>query len=478
MKVWLIKSACHFGLTIASPQPGAGWINVHATSNMKSEALIFTLLAARAWGQDPMSLKDAVRLALANNKAVTASDASAKAAESHVGEARGGLLPKVNYSESWTRSDNPVFAFSSLLTQHQFGDQNFQIGPLNRPDFVNNFQSLLTADQTIYDGGQTKAAIRAAGADKQIASENRRLTESEVIAGVVRAYFDALLSAEQLNAGNQAVKSAQADLERAQTIRAAGLSTDADVLSIRVHLAEVNEERIRRQADLDVARAALNQAVGLDLDAAHSLTTSLTRVNLTDASLAELESAAIADRPEARQSKQAIRLAENQSTEARAALLPQVTLHGAFEADRQEFYDKGGANWMVSLGLRWNLFNGFTDKAHVEESKSLLRRSQAEDERAGSAIRLEVRRAYAHLRAAEQRIEVAKASVEEAEESLRITQNRYQAGFSNVTDLLRTETAVLQAKTRHLAAIHDQRLAAAALEMAAGKLNAESEALN
>ena len=42
--------------------------------------------------------------------------------------------------------------------------------------------------------------------------------------------------------------------------------------------------------------------------------------------------------------------------------------------------------------------------------------------------------------------------------------------MSNVTDLLRTETAVLEARTRHLAAIHDQRIAAAMLELAAGTL--------
>ena len=82
------------------------------------------------------------------------------------------------------------------------------------------------------------------------------------------------------------------------------------------------------------------------------------------------------------------------------------------------------------------------------------------------------------MRAAAQRIDVAKASVAEAEESLRITQNRYQAGMNNVTDLLRTETAVLDARTRYLAAVHDQRIAAVMLEMAAGRLSADSEVLN
>src|SRR5260370_11275268 len=88
----------------------------------------------------------------------------------------GGNLPKVNYSESWARSDNPVFVFSSLLTQHQFGEQNFQVGPLNRPDFLNNFQSQLTADQTLYDAGQTKRGVRSAELAKDLTKEEGRRT--------------------------------------------------------------------------------------------------------------------------------------------------------------------------------------------------------------------------------------------------------------------------------------------------------------
>jgi outer membrane protein len=438
--------------------------------------LVWWLLPGRA--QDPMSLRDAVRLALEKNQSVAASTATEKAAESRIAEARGGNLPKVNYSESWTRSDNPVFVFSSLLTQHQFGEQNYQVGPLNRPDFLNNFQSQVTADQTLYDAGQTKHAVRSAELAKDFTREDGRRIRMEAMASAIRCYYDALLDAEQLTATSQAMRSAAADLERAQAVRSAGMSTDVDMLSIRVHLASVREQQIRRAADLDVARAALNDAIGLGLDTAHALTTGLTPLKLPEGLLADYERNALSDRPEARQVKLATSLAENQAATARSSLLPQVGAHAAFEADRQRFYDRGGANWLVSIGLRWNLFNGFSDKARIEESRFALSRSEAEQERAGSAIRLQVRRAYADLRAAEQRIEVARASVAEAEESLRITQNRYEAGMSNVTDLLRTETALLEARTRHLAAIHDQRIAAAMLELAAGTLSADSEVLN
>jgi len=256
------------------------------------------------------------------------------------------------------------------------------------------------------------------------------------------------------------------------------MSTDVDALSIRVHLASVREQQIRREADVDVARAALNDAIGLALDTPHTLTTQLVPLDSPEASLQDQEKSAIAQRPEARQAKLMTNLAETQVASARSNLLPQVTLHAAYEADRQRFVTRGGDNWLVSIGLRWNFFNGFSDKARIEESKFALQRSSAEEARAGSAIRLQVRRAYAELHAATQRIEVAKASVAEAEESLRITQNRYEAGISNVTDLLRTETAVLEARTRHLTAIRDQRVAAAGLELAAGTLTSGSAVVN
>jgi outer membrane protein len=441
--------------------------------------LLILLLGFPVGAQDPvMSLNDAVRLALDKNKSIEASNAAKKGADTRISEARSGFLPKVNYSESWTRSDNPVFVFSSLLTQNQFGAQNFQIGPLNNPDFLNNVQSQLTADQVLYDAGQTKHAVRSAQLTKDITSEEGRRTQMEVIAGVVRAYYDSLLSADQLNAASQAVHSAEADLQRAQTIRSAGMSTDVDTLSIRVHLAGVREQQIQREADVDVARAALNDAIGLSLDTPHTLTSPLIPLNSPGGSLADQETSAAAQRPEARQAKLATSLADTQAASARGSLLPQVTLHGAFEADRQRFVTTGGDNWLVSIGLRWNLFNGFSDKARIEESKFAQQRSSAEEARTDSAIRLQVHRAYADLRAATQRIEVAQASVAEAEESLRITQNRYEAGVSNVTDLLRTETTVLDAQTRHLAAIRDQRIAATMLELAAGTLTPDSAVLN
>jgi outer membrane protein TolC len=416
-------------------------------------------------------------MALRENKAIRSQTEQVRAAEARVGEAHGGRLPTLNYTESFTRSDNPVFVFSSLLSQHQFGEQNFAIGPLNRPDPLNNFQSQLTLDQTIYDGGRNRSAERAADLGRGISEEESRRARMETIAAAARAYYDAILGGESLKTAEQAVRSAEADLRRAEAVRSAGMSTDADVLSIRVHLAAVDEHRIQQAADLDVARATLNDALGLPLGTAHELSTRLTVAPAPELTVDELERTAAHERPETREARITTNLAQTHADRAHAALLPQVSLHAVYEADREYFVTRGGASWLAGVSLRWNIFNGLSDKSRIAEAGHGILQAEAEGERTDSAVRLQVRRAFAYLRAARQRIEVAQAAVAEAEESLRITQNRYEAGMSNVTDLLRNETAVLESRTRYLAAVHDQRVAAVMLELAAGRLSPDSEVL-
>jgi outer membrane protein TolC len=349
---------------------------------------------------------------------------------------------------------------------------------LNHPDFLNNFQSLVTADQPLYDAGKTKRAVRTAELGKDLSQEEARRKQMEVISQVVRHYSDTQLGAEQVKVATQAMRSAEADLERAETRRSNGMATDADVLSIRVHIAAIHEEQIRRNAGLEVSRAAMNDAIGLPLDTDHALTTPLAPLPLVRSEMSGSEKSAIDTRPEARQTRLAWEIATVQAADARSNYLPQVTLHGTFEADRQRFLSRGGSNWLVSIGLRWNLFNGYADKARVAEGEAAIRRTAAEQARAESGIRLQVRQAWAGLKAAQQRIESAQASVADAQESLRISQNRFAAGLSTVTDLLRTEIALLETQTRYVAAVHDQRMAAAMLEFAAGTLNADSEVLN
>src|SRR4051812_1862742 len=313
--------------------------------------LLILAVAATAYSQDALSLRDAVRQAMARSKVIEASGASNDAALAQITQARSGFLPRVNFAESWTRSHNPVFVFSSLLTQQQFSDSNFVLASLNHPDFLNNFQSLVTADQPLYDAGKTKRAMRTAELGKDLSQEDARRTQTEVISQVVRHYSDTQLGAEQVKVAAQAMRSAEADLERAETRRSNGMATDADVLSIRVHIAAIHEEQIRRNAVPQVSRPAMNDPIASPPYTDHAITTTRKHLPLVRNEIRGFETSAIDTRPEARQTRLAWEIAGVQAADARSNYLPQVTLHGAFEADRQRFLDHGGSNSLVSIGL-------------------------------------------------------------------------------------------------------------------------------
>jgi outer membrane protein TolC len=429
---------------------------------------------APAAAGEPLTLRDAVNRALQQNPSLEAMQARERAAASQVDAARSGYLPRVNYQEMVQRGNNPVFVFSSLLTQRQFTERNFAISSLVRPDFVNNFQSMVTVDQVVFNAGRTGNAIQSAKIGKEMESLGTRGAELAVMQRVLEAYLGAKLGEAAWQAAEESVRSAEADLERAEAFRKEGLTTDADVLSIRVHLASVRQEAIQRRTQLDVARAALNVAMGAPEESVFQLSTPLAETAYEAGALEGRQQSATSTRPELLQAIKGIDLARLQEKQARSAYWPEVFVRGVFETDRQEVLNKGGANWFFGAGLRWNLFNGMETKAKVAETRHRLAVAEAQKRHAESGVRFEVRRAWLEWNAVKERLALASASVAEAEESLRITRDRYENGLSTVTDLLRTETALLGARTGYLAALYEQRLAAARLEAAQGSLTPNS----
>jgi len=442
-------------------------------ANVRTQITLLCLLCLPAAAQEPLTLRQAVKLALTQHPSLEAASAQVQAAASRVGQARSGLMPRVQYTEMVQGGNNPVYVFGTLLTQRRFTEANFGLNSLNRPDPLANFQSSVTAEQLVYDFGGRKNSIHAAELGRQMSEQEKKAMELALIAGVAKAYHGVTLAQESLRTAEEALKTAQADEQRAVNVRNAGMATESDVLSIRVHVAAMREQVIRGQANLRVARAALNEALGLPLDSTHQLSTPLTPAP------AEPNSPATnLLRPELAHVRLARQAANAQALTARAGYLPQIFLRGVFEADRYQFVRQGGANWMLAGGLKWNLFDGGRTRESVAEAKALSAAAAAGEKQLTSALQLQVLQARAGFQAASERITVTEASVSQAEESLRILRNRYSSGLATITDLLRAQTALLDTKTRRLAAIHDQRLAAIAIEQATGNLNGDSNVLD
>ncbi|MBK5291709.1 MAG: TolC family protein [Acidobacteriia bacterium] len=430
-------------------------------------AVLTTLQLAAA----DLSLADAARLALQDNPAIAAARRLESAADARIRQAESARLPRIQWQESVQGGNNPVYVFSSLLTQRQFSAANFAVPTLVRPDPLQNFQSQLGIEQSVYDFGRTNARRREAETGRSLAAEERRRRELEILTHTARAYYGALLAGAGLKAAEQAVQSVQATRDQAVALRNAQMATEADVLAVEVHLATAREEIIRRRQQAEIARATLNHALGQPLDAAHTLTTPLAAPVPVDGS------SPAAQRPEVRMAALQEDLAKARQAQASALLRPEVGLRFQLEADRQHFVTKGGANWIAMGTFRWNLFDGGMARQMRAEAGHAAAAAALETRSTTSAVELQVRQADSAIRAAAAREVVTEAAISQAMETIRILRNRYGAGLATVSEVLRAEAALLEAETRRLAALHDQRIARIEREAAAGALTGDSNVL-
>ncbi|MBI1941661.1 MAG: TolC family protein [Acidobacteria bacterium] len=440
------------------------------------------LLSQGAGGQAPspshkLTLQQAVELALENNPTVQAADAYAEGVRHGIAVARAGRYPRLDFSESFTRGNNPVYVFGSLLTQRQFTARNFDLALLNVPPPLDNFRTQFSASMPLYDFGRTARQIHDARLDSESAGQARRRTRQEVIFNVIEAYLNELLARESVRVSQAAVEMTKADLARAQARQEQGLTVPSDVLSAQVQLAQAQEDLIRAQNAGAIAHAALNVAMGFPEDAPTEIEGGLGEVAFEVGELAGRQERALTVRPDYLQAGLGKQRAVNGERLARSEFLPQLDVFGSWEQDNQTFLARGGNNWTVGASLNFNLFDGGANRARLAQSHARRRQAEALAAQMASAVRFQVREAFLNLKAAGERVEVSREAAAQAEESLRIIQNRYEAGLTTITDLLRAETAHTSARKNFLNAIFDYRVSFAALELATGELGPASQAV-
>jgi len=433
-------------------------------------SLVGLLLAfglPEASAQTPLTLDDAIARALKQNAAVRVTEAAGEEAAARARQARAGWLPRLEVSESWQKGNQPVFVFGSLLAQRRFTQNDFRLEALNHPDALPNYRAAVTVEQTLFDGLRTPAAVGAAAIGTELAEIGKRDVASSLRVGVTQAYGGVLMGSAQKRAADAAVESAAEDLRRIERRRDAGMATEADVLALQVHVAQVRARAITAASQETIARARLNDVMGEPLDAVFVLT-AVTDPAAAPAVINTLEAEALAGRPEARRAEAMQRLARTSVTMARAGFLPVAGLQGVVEANGGTFGDRA-SSWAIGAVVKWNLFAGFADQARLGEAKAALRRAGAERERADAQVRLDVRAAVAALEAARAREEIGRSAVLQARENQRITRDRYETGLAGVNDLLRSANAVLEADLTHTAATVDAIVSAAMLDRARGK---------
>jgi len=419
-------------------------------------------------GGEGLSLARAVELALKNNPRIKAALSGREMVDAQLREAQGGRWPLLQFNETFTRSTNPVFVFGSLLEQGRFGPQNFDINSLNNPDALNNFRTAMNLKWPVFDQLQASTRVNQARIGREQADLQKEMVSQLVRFEAIRAYYGILVSLERKEVAEEAVKMAESERARIEDLFHSGLVVQSDLLSAQVQEAEFRQQQVQAEGEVVTAYALLNTIMGLPVQTPQKIGGRLISKDFPEAGVDDWIRLALKHRPDYARASFAVRSQGEAVRGAKGNYLPRIDIFSSYGISGRDL-SSGSSDYAFGAGLTYDLFD-FSRSAKIDKARAAQALASSEQEDLAHQIHLEVVQAYQYFVTARERLKVAAKSVSQAQEALRIVQDRYREGLTLITEVLRSETAFVRARLNLIAARYDYYIGYARILMASGRL--------
>jgi outer membrane protein len=417
-----------------------------------------------------LTLAQAVERALANQPNLRVARANTDAAAGRVEAARAAALPQVTATAAYQRTTGNFAPRPGATTVTQT--------PPWSSTTYNFFNFGITANQLIYDFGQTGGRRRAAEATREATRASEQLTALQVVESVHRAYYQTLAQQELVRVGRENVDNQEKHVKQVQGLVGAGIRPDIDLARVRTDLANARVALITAENGVAVARAQLAQAMGeRATPAAGDASVSASYQLIDEPSLPiageegrldALVRAALTSRPELVSLGRARQAQEASIAGLRGGYAPSLgATAGATEAGTG--LDRLVPNWVVGATLTWPILQGGLTNAQLHEAHAQLASLEAQDEALRLQVRVDVEQAQLAVRAAQAQGVAAAEALTNAREQLRLAEGRYSGGLGNVIELGDAQLAATNAAAQAVQARYNLATARAQLLAALGR---------
>ena len=410
-----------------------------------------------------MTLSRALAIAVANQPTLRQARAATEAAAGRIDQAAAPGLPQITATANYQRttgnfSPRPGSTSAAVQMAPPWSTQTF-----------NYFNMGVTANQLITDFGQTSGR-------RQSAESNHRASEAaEVTADfnlrlqVKQAFFRGRAQKALVAVAQTAVANQQKHVDQIKSFVDAGLRPEIDLARVRTDLANARVALITAENGYDLAKAQLNQAMGVTSTAAYQIADDeLPAVEGEDGPAARLLDETLAGRPEfltlRHQREAQVQLVRGLKGGYGPALYATA---GATEAGGN--LDHLIPNWFLGATLSWPLLQGGMTRGQVREGEANLRVLEAQLEAQRLQVRLELEQALLAVRAAKASIVAVEEALTNAREQLRLADARYRTGLGNAIELSDAEQAFVAAGAQAVTSGYNLAIARAQLTAGLGR---------
>ncbi|MBI3611468.1 MAG: TolC family protein [Nitrospirae bacterium] len=426
-------------------------------------------LRAQPSAQDtarPISLDDAKRMALERNLGLKSARAEVLSARASTESRRADFFPKLSAEARYSRAGDlqririPAGSFNASPPLPP-ADADVTTGALA------NYNLRLTLEQPLFAGGAIYYSYEAEKLGYTSSDFSFQQAVQDLLLRVELAYWDILKTERLEEVAGQQVSDLKEHLRVVKASYNAGSVPYNEVLKTLVNLAEAEQRFLTARNNAGLAKMAMNNLLRRDLAAP------MTAADPKGDEATQLPSY-----------DEAVKAARDHRMELAAGQTRVQTMQVHQHLAESDYYPKLSAvvnytrakettavipeNWEVLGILRWTFWEWGKTGREVERTRVRLRQSEDDLQSLEDRIALEVREQ--HLRAAEARekIAVARAAIEQAEENYRITEERFKAGVTTNTEVLDAESLLISARANHTNAVYDFKAATARLHRAMG----------
>ena len=418
---------------------GVVWATVLGIGNLFGEEL------------PPLTLSEAVGLALQQNRQLEAVQHDRSAASSAKWEAKSVLLPQISFSSNYSKLESDRFKINPAEIPKALADLGslFSNIGFTGETYTNKFQvSQLVFDRSVL-GSIRLAKLRDAAAQWQ---ENGQ--KQSVVFDTVAAYLDVLRGQELLAVQKQRLELADKQLQTTQTNFDVGLRIRTDVLRAQLTRSSALRDVVSAEVALERAQVALNQVLGIPLDQRHRFEGGPLATYNPPADLVGKFQAYASLFPIAEKNHPSIRIADllvQQNEEsvnmARGEFYPRVTAGGYWG-----YVDSGGlylekVEWAIQAGIQIPMFEGGRKIAKVRRTKEQWEAEKKRFENTVRIIQSLVEQSALALKEEQRNLEITVEANTLAEESYNRFKNLYDEGLADSLDLTQALTELVAAQT-------------------------------
>ncbi|NJR64404.1 MAG: TolC family protein [Leptolyngbyaceae cyanobacterium CRU_2_3] len=412
-------------------------------------------------GTQPITLKQAIELAIRNSRSLQQSRLELERAQASLRQAEAANLPTLGVvgNVTFNAQEN---ATSPLSTT---GDTEFDVTTSDST----TLNGTVEANYNLFTAGQRSSAIAAARGQARFQQLQVEADTEQLILDVTNNYYDLQQADEQVRITQASLTEAQRSLRDAQALERAGVGTRFDVLQSEVDVANAQQDLTQQISQQEIARRQIVQQLSLSQAVDITAADPIEVAGLWDLNLEDTIVLSFKNRAELEQQLVQREISKRNRRQALAQLEPQVNLRTTYglrrtlDSSTSPFFEGFLSTFTAAVGVTWDIFDGGSARAQADQQEANIAIAENQFASNREQIRFLVEQAYSTLRSSFDNIQVTSRAVVLATESLRLARLRFQAGVGTQSDVLQQQTALTQAEVNRLTAILNYNRALASL---------------